>query len=234
MKKHSKRYNELLKLYDKSKEYTIKDAIEIVKKLATAKFNETIDASIILGINPKKAEENVRETVVLTAGTGREVRVLVFAQGDKEKEAQAGGADYVGLNDYIEKIQQGWFEFDAIVATPDVMKVVSKLGKILGPKGLMPNPKLGTVTFEVAEAIKKLKSGQIEFKVDKYGVIKTYFGKASFSKEDLEKNLIALLKAVINAKPTTIASKFQYIKEVSISSTMSPGIKLQMSEVWSL
>jgi large subunit ribosomal protein L1 len=235
MKKHSKRYNDLIKLYDNDKSYSISEAVELVKKFATAKFNESVDANIVLGVNPKKAEENVRSTVTLPNGTGKEVRVLVFAQGEKEQEAIDAGADYVGLNDYIEKIQnEGWTDFEAIVATPDVMKFVGRLGKVLGPKGLMPNPKTGTVTFDIKDAVEKLKAGRIEFRVDKFGVMKMSIGKANFQPEEIKANLIALLKAIIAVKPISISSIRLYMKKVYISSSMSPGIKIDINEVISL
>lgn len=234
MKKQSKRYKELTKFFDKNKFYSIDEAIKLVKNMATAKFNESIDTAIMLGINPKKAEESIRGTVLLPAGTGKTVKVLVFAQGDKEKEALDAGAEYVGLNDLIEKISGGWIDFDVVIATPDVMKSVSKLGKILGPKGLMPNPKIGTVTFDVADAIKKVKGGQIEFKADKYGVMKLSFGKANFSVEALKENFLALLRAILAAKPTTISSRYQYLKSICINSTMSPSVKIDLNEVWNL
>lgn len=235
MKKHSKRYNDLVKLYDDQKNYSISEAVELVQKFATAKFNESIDATLVLGVNPKKAEENVRSTVSLPHGTGKKIRVLVFAQGEKEQEALDAGADYVGLNDLIDKIQnEGWTDFEAVVATPDVMKFVGKLGKVLGPKGLMPNPKIGTVTFDVKDAVSKLKAGRIEFKVDKFGVMKLSFGKANFKTEALKENFIALLKAVLSVKPTIISSTRQYMKKVFISSSMSPGVKVDINEVVSL
>lgn len=235
MKKHSKRYEDLVKLFDKQKSYSISEAVELAQKFANAKFNESIDANLVLGVNPKKAEENVRSTVTLPHGTGKKVRVLVFAQGEKEQEALEAGADYAGLNDYIDKIQkEGWTEFEAVVATPDVMKFVGKLGKILGPKGLMPNPKIGTVTFDVKDAVDKLKAGRVEFKVDKFGVMKLSVGKANFKQEAIQENFIALLKAVLSVKPTVISSVRQYLKKVYIGSTMSPGIRVDINEVVSL
>lgn len=207
----------------------LKTAISVVKSVASAKFNETMEIAVRLGVDPRKAEQLVRGTVVLPHGTGKSVRVLVFAKGEKEKEASDAGADYVGSDDLIEKIQQGWLDFDRAIATPDVMSQVGKLGKVLGPRGLMPNPKTGTVTFEVARAVRDFKAGKIEYRVDKAGIIHAPFGKASFSEDQLTENATVLLEAVIRAKPPT--SKGKYVKGIAISSTMGPSVQIDLASV---
>ncbi|GAQ94863.1 large subunit ribosomal protein L1 [Thermodesulfovibrio aggregans] len=214
---------------DLTKEYTLEEAIDILKENSFAKFDETVEMAINLGVDPRKSDQVVRSTVVLPHGTGKQVRVLVFAKGEKEKEAEQAGADYVGAEDLIEKIQQGWLEFDRAIATPDMMGQVGKLGKILGPRGLMPNPKLGTVTFDIAKAVKEAKAGKIEYRTDKGGVVHVPIGKLSFDKEKLIENAIAVLKSVIKAKPPT--SKGKYIKKVVLSSTMGPGLKIDISKL---
>jgi large subunit ribosomal protein L1 len=214
---------------DLTKEYSIEEAVSLVKESAFAKFDETVDISINLGVDPRKSDQMVRGTVVLPYGTGKPVRVLVFAKGEKEREATEVGADYVGAEDMVEKIQKGWLEFDKAVATPDVMGLVGKLGKVLGPKGLMPNPKLGTVTFDIAKAVKEIKAGKVEYKAEKAGIVHVPIGKASFDKEKLLENAAAILKAVIRAKPST--SKGRYIKKITISSTMGPGIKIDTAKL---
>lgn len=214
---------------DFQKEYTFDEAIDILKENSFAKFDETVEMSINLGIDPRKSDQVVRNTVVLPHGTGKEVKVLVFAKGEKEKEAIQAGADYIGAEDLIEKIQQGWLEFDRAIATPDMMGQVGKLGKILGPRGLMPNPKLGTVTFDIGKAVKEAKAGKIEYRNDKGGVVHVPIGKLSFDRQNLVENAMAVLKSVIKAKPPT--SKGRYIKKVSISSTMGPGLKIDISKL---
>ncbi|MDW7999321.1 MAG: 50S ribosomal protein L1 [Thermodesulfovibrio sp.] len=214
---------------DLQKEYTFEEAIDILKENSFVKFDETVEMSLNLGIDPRKSDQVVRSTVVLPNGTGKEVKVLVFAKGEKEKEAREAGADYVGAEDLIEKIQQGWLEFDRAIATPDMMGQVGKLGKILGPRGLMPNPKLGTVTFDIGKAVKEAKAGKIEYRNDKGGVVHVPIGKLSFEREKLVENAIAVLKSVIKAKPPT--SKGKYIKKVSMSSTMGPGLKIDISKL---
>jgi large subunit ribosomal protein L1 len=204
-------------------------AIEVAKANATAKFDETMDMAVRLGVDPKHADQMVRGTVVLPHGTGKTVRVLVFAKGEKEKEAQDAGADYVGAEDMVEKIQGGWLEFDRAIATPDVMGLVGRLGKVLGPRGLMPNPKTGTVTFEVGKAVREFKGGKIEFRVEKAGIIHVPFGKASFTPQQLTENATAVLEALLRAKPA--ASKGRYVQGVSISSTMGPGIRVDANAV---
>ncbi len=214
---------------DLQKEYTLEEAVDILKENSFAKFDETVELSLNLGIDPRKSDQVVRNTVVLPHGTGKEVKVLVFAKGEKEKEAREAGADYVGAEDLIEKIQQGWLEFDRTIATPDMMGQVGKLGKILGPRGLMPNPKLGTVTFDVGKAVKESKAGKIEYRNDKGGVVHVPIGKLSFDREKLVENAVAVLKSVVRAKPPT--SKGKYIKKVVMSSTMGPGLKIDISKL---
>ncbi len=210
----------------------IRAAISVLKSMAPAKFNETMEMAVRLGVDPRKADQLVRGTVVLPHGTGQSVRVLVFAKGEKEKEAREAGADYVGCEDLIEKIQQGWLEFDRAIATPDVMAQVGKLGKILGPRGLMPNPKTGTVSFDIARAVKEFKGGKIEYRVDKAGIVHAPFGKASFSEDQLTENATVLLETVIRAKPPT--SKGKYVKSVAVSATMSPSVRIDLGTVGAL
>ncbi len=220
----SKKYKQAIEMYDTTKAYQLDEALDILMKLPKAKFDETVEVAVNLGVDPRHSDQMVRGSVTLPHGTGKPVRVLVFAKGEKEKEALEAGADYVGAEDLVEKIQQGWLEFDKAVATPDIMGLVGKLGKILGPRGLMPNPKVGTVTFDVAKAVKELKAGKIEFKVDKAGIVHAPIGKVSFGKEKLKENFIALLDMIIKLKPAS--SKGIYLKKCAISSTMGPGIKL--------
>lgn len=214
---------------DLTKEYALEEAIALLKESTFTKFDETVDMAINLGVDAKKSDQMVRGTVVLPYGTGKPVRVLVFAKGEKEKEAREAGADYVGAEDMVEKIQQGWLEFDKAVATPDLMGLVGKLGKVLGPRGLMPNPKLGTVTFDIAKAVKEIKAGKVEYKVEKAGIVHVPVGKISFEKEKLVENTMAILKSVSRAKPA--ASKGRYIKKITMSSTMGPGIKIDVSRL---
>jgi large subunit ribosomal protein L1 len=201
----------------------------VVKDTAYAKFDETVDVAVKLGVDPRHADQMVRGAVVLPNGLGKNVRVLVFAKGEKEKEALDAGADYVGADDLVTKIQEGWFEFDTAIATPDMMGVVGKIGKLLGPRGLMPNPKVGTVTFEVGRAVKESKAGKVEFRVEKAGIVHAPIGKVSFDAEKLQGNLVALVEALVKAKPS--AAKGTYIKKISLSSTMGPGINLDISDV---
>jgi len=214
---------------DLLKEYSLEEAIDILKENSYTKFDETVEMAINLGVDPRKSDQVVRGSVVLPNGTGKKVRVLVFAKGEKEKEARDAGADYVGAEDLVEKIQQGWLEFDRAIATPDMMSQVGKLGKILGPRGLMPNPKLGTVTFDIARAVKEAKAGKIEYRTDKAGVVHVPLGKVSFERDKIVENAIAVLKSVIKAKPPT--SKGKYIKKVALSSTMGPGLKIDISKL---
>ncbi|OKO94188.1 LSU ribosomal protein L1p (L10Ae) [Geobacillus proteiniphilus] len=229
MPKRGKKYLEALKLVDRSKAYPIAEAIELVKKTNIAKFDATVEVAFRLGVDPKKADQQIRGAVVLPHGTGKVARVLVFAKGEKAKEAEAAGADYVGDTEYINKIQQGWFDFDVVVATPDMMGEVGKLGRILGPKGLMPNPKTGTVTFDVAKAVQEIKAGKVEYRVDKAGNIHVPIGKVSFDNEKLAENFTAVYEAILKAKPA--AAKGTYVKNVTITSTMGPGIKVDPSTV---
>jgi len=220
-----KKYQESAKLIDKTKLYEPKEALELVQKTAKAKFDETIEVHVKLGVDSRHAEQQVRGAVVLPHGTGKKVRVLVFAKGEKAKDAENAGADYVGAEELVAKIQnENWFDFDVVVATPDMMGVVGRLGKILGPKGLMPNPKAGTVTMDVAKAIADIKAGKIEYRLDKTNIIHCPIGKASFGTEKLYDNFHTLMDAIIKAKPA--AAKGQYLKSVVITSTMGPGIKL--------
>ena len=218
MAKKGKKYSEALKLVDRSKSYDSKEAIELVKKASTAKFDETVEAAFRLGVDPKKADQQIRGAMVLPHGTGKTQRVLVFAKGDKAKEAEAAGADYVGDQEYISKINEGWFDFDVIVATPDMMAEVGKLGRVLGPKGLMPNPKTGTVTFEVEKAVQEIKAGKVEYRVDKAGNIHVPIGKVSFEDNQLVENFAAITETLVKAKPQ--ASKGKYMRNAAISSTM--------------
>jgi large subunit ribosomal protein L1 len=209
--------------------YSLEDAITLVKESSYAKFDETIDLAVNLGIDPRKSEQMVRSTVVLPHGTGKKVRVLVFAKGEKEKEATDAGADFVGAENLIEKIQKGWLDFDKTIATPDIMGLVGKLGKILGPRGLMPNPKLGTVTFDIARAVKEIKSGKVEYKAEKAGIVHVPIGKVSFDTQKLLNNTKAVIESIIKAKPAT--SKGKYLKRLSISSTMGPGITIDIASL---
>ncbi|EKN62707.1 LSU ribosomal protein L1P [Schinkia azotoformans MEV2011] len=227
MAKKGKRYQELTKLVDRSKAYPVQEAIELVKKTATAKFDESVEVAFRLGVDPKKADQQIRGAVVLPHGTGKTQRVLVFAKGEKVKEAEAAGADYVGDAEFITKIQQGWFEFDVVVATPDMMGEVGKLGRVLGPKGLMPNPKTGTVTFDVTKAVNDIKAGKVEYRVDKAGNIHVPIGKVSFEDDKLSGNLATIVETIQKAKPA--AAKGTYMKNVAIASTMGPGIKVDVS-----
>ena len=223
--KHGKKYQEAAKLVDRTMQYDTAEAIALVKKTATAKFDETVEVHIRTGCDGRHAEQQIRGAVVLPNGTGRTVRVLVFAKGDKVNEAEAAGADHVGGEELIPKIQnEGWLDFDVVVATPDMMGVVGRLGKVLGPRGLMPNPKAGTVTPDVAKAVQEAKAGKIEYRLDKANIIHCPIGKASFGSEKLEQNLDALMTAVVKAKPA--AAKGTYIKSCTVSSTMGPGVKV--------
>ncbi len=224
-----KKYNAAIAKVDISKAYSLEDAVKLVPETATAKFDETVDLAVRLGVDTKQSDQMVRGAVVLPNGTGKKIRVLVFAKGEKEKEAKDAGADFIGGEDLIEKVSKGWLDFDTIIAIPDMMGAVGKLGKILGPKGLMPNPKLGTVTFDVARAVKDAKAGKVEFKVDKGGNIHVQAGKVSFGAQKLKENLSVLLESIIKAKPS--ASKGIYLRNITISATMGPGIKIDAAGV---
>ena len=219
-----KKYLESRNKVDRNKRYELEEGIKLVMETAHAKFDEGVDLAVRLGVDPKKADQMVRGTVVLPHGIGKRVRVLVFAKGPKEKEALDAGADFVGAEDLTEKISQGWLDFDKAIATPDMMGTVSKLGKILGPRGLMPNPKVGTVTFDVAKAVKEIKAGKVEFKVEKAGIVHVPAGKVSFGFDRLRDNIKALLEVILRAKPPT--SKGIYLRSVTLSSTMGPGVKV--------
>jgi large subunit ribosomal protein L1 len=225
----AKKYLESIKLIDKDAVYDPAEALDLVKKTAKAKFDETVEVAVRLGVDPKKADQQVRGAVVLPHGTGKVARVLVFAKGEKAKEAEAAGADYVGDEDLINKINQGWFDFDVVVATPDMMASVGKLGRVLGPKGLMPNPKTGTVTFDVKKAVEEIKAGKIEYRVDKAGNVHAPIGKVSFDTQKLLENFRTLIDALIKAKPA--AAKGQYVRNVTLSSTMGPGVKVNLQKL---
>lgn len=223
--KRGKKYTEAAKLVDRMTQYDVAEAVGLVKKTAVAKFDETVEVHIRLGVDGRHAEQQVRGAVVLPHGTGKTVRVLVFAKGDKVAEAEAAGADYVGGEELIPKIQnEGWFEFDVVVATPDMMGVVGRLGRVLGPKGLMPNPKAGTVTMDVTKAVNDIKAGKIEYRLDRANIIHCPVGKVSFTEEQLTENFMTLMDAIIKAKPAS--AKGTYLKSVALSSTMGPGIKV--------
>ncbi len=229
MSNTSKKHTTAMEKIDRSKVYPLSTAVEVVKDSSYAKFDETVDIAVKLGVDPRHADQMVRGAVVLPNGLGKSVRVLVFAKGEKEKEALEAGADYVGGDDLVAKIQDGWFDFDTAIATPDMMGVVGKIGKLLGPRGLMPNPKVGTVTFEVGRAVKESKAGKVEFRVEKAGIVHVPIGKVSFEADMLKGNLVAIVEALLKAKPS--AAKGTYIKKISMSSTMGPGINLDISDV---
>ena len=227
--KRGKKYNNSLKKFEAVKEYTLTEAVEMVKQAAFAKFDETMELSMKTGLDPKKSDQNLRGTVLLPHGTGKKVRVLVFAKGEKETEAKDAGADYFGSEDLIKKVSEGWTDFDVAIATPDMMSQVGKLGKILGVRGLMPNPKTGTVTFDVAKAVKDSKAGKIEYRLDKQGNLHLPVGKKSFDSEKLVSNARAVINEVMRAKPSS--AKGTYIKSLSVSATMSPGVKIALTEL---
>jgi large subunit ribosomal protein L1 len=229
MARRSKRIREIASLVDPDKQYTLDDAVAILQKCPSVKFDQTVDISIKLGVDPKKSDQHVRGTVSLPNGTGKSLRVLVFAAGDKIKEAFNAGAEYAGSDELFEKVKNGWTDFDVVIATPDMMREVGKLGKVLGPRGLMPTPKGGTVTTDVATAINEIKKGKIEFKLDRHGVCNNGVGKLSFTKDALLENIRALLTAIGRAKPA--AAKGQYIVSLAISSTMGPGLKIDPREI---
>lgn len=224
-----KRYAEAAKAVEPDQLYEPAEAVRRLKQMPTAKFDETVDCAIRLGIDPKQADQQVRGTVGLPAGTGKSVRVLVFAKGDKIKEAEAAGADFVGAEDLVEKIQGGWTDFDVAVATPDVMSAVGRLGRVLGPRGLMPNPKAGTVTFDLAKAVKEIKAGKIEYRTDKFGIIHAGIGKASFAEAQLLENFTTLMDAILRAKPAS--AKGQFLKSVTLSTTMGPAVKVDPAKI---
>ena len=224
-----KKLNTAQEKIETGKEYVLEDAIKLVKESSYTKFDESVDLTVNLGVDPRKSEQMVRGTVVLPHGIGKKVRVLVFAKGEKEKEALDAGADYVGAEDLVDKITKGWLDFDKSVATPDIMGTVGKLGKILGPRGLMPNPKLGTVTFDVAKTVKEIKAGKVEYKTEKAGIVHVPVGKVSFDAEKLIDNAKTIINSIIKAKPAT--SKGRYLKKISVSSTMGPGIAIDIASL---
>jgi len=232
MSKRSKRYKEMVEEFDKEKLYNPKDALGKVKELASANFDESVELAANLGVNPKHADQNIRGTVVLPNGTGQEIKVIVFAKGEKVKEAEEAGADVVGGEELAEKIEDGWLDFDLAVATPDMMSVVGKLGRILGPKGLMPNPKAGTVTFDLEKSIKEFKAGKLEYRVDKNGVLHLPIGKVSFNTEDLIENFKKIMDTILRERPA--AAKGKYLRSVTVSSTMGPGVKIDTSDVMNM
>jgi large subunit ribosomal protein L1 len=226
---HGKKYTQSATLVQAMKEYTVPEAADLVKKMATAKFDESVDMSIRLGVDPRHAEQQVRGAVVLPHGTGKTVRILVFARGDRDRDARAAGADYVGAEDYVTKVQEGWTDVDVIIATPDMMALVGRLGRVLGPRGLMPNPKLGTVTEDVTRAVREAKAGKIEYRVDKAGNVHAPVGKVSFSKENLAENMTVLIQELLRAKPSS--SKGRYILSAFVSSTMGPSVRVDTNSV---
>ncbi|MES2503326.1 MAG: 50S ribosomal protein L1 [Myxococcota bacterium] len=229
MSKHGKKFIQASKKVEPQKRYAVSEACALVKECKTAKFDESVDVAMNLGVDPKHADQNIRGAVALPHGTGKTVRIAVFAKGPKAKEAEDAGADVVGAEDLATRIEGGFMDFDKVIASPDMMAVVGKLGKVLGPRGLMPNPKVGTVTMDVAKAVKEIKAGKIEFKVDKTGTLHAPLGRVSFSVEDLQNNLKTLFAAVLRAKPATV--KGQYVRKVTLSSTMGPGVKLDVSQM---
>jgi len=230
MPKRGKKYQDSIKLIDKSNLYDVNEALDLVTKTAKANFDETVELAVRLGVDPRHADQQVRGTVVLPNGTGKEVKVLVLAKGEKIKEAEAAGADYAGGEEYVEKIQnENWFDFDVLIATPDMMGVVGKIGRVLGPKGLMPNPKSGTVTFDIEQAVKETKAGKVEYRVDKAAIINVPIGKVSFGVDKLAENFKVIADAIIKAKPA--AAKGRYLKSVTVSSTMGPGVKVNGSKL---
>src|SRR5689334_12685096 len=224
MKKHGKKYRGAIEKIEEGRKYSLDDAVKKLKEIAFAKFDETVELTVWLGVDPRKADQLVRGTIVLPHGLGKTVRVLVIAQGEKVREAEEAGADMTGGEDVVNRIKGGWLDFDAVIATPDMMRLVGQLGKVLGPRGLMPNPKTGTVTFDVANAVRETKAGKVEYRVDKTGVIHVGIGKVSFPPDSLRENAQTLLDAVVKAKPST--AKGKYVKKVNLASTMSPGVLL--------
>jgi large subunit ribosomal protein L1 len=225
-----KKYKEIAALVDRSMQYGLEEAIALARKTAKAKFDETVDLAVRLGVDPKQADQMVRGTVVLPHGTGKKVKILVFAKGEKDKEARDAGADYVGAEDLADKIQkEGWTDFDTVVATPDIMGLVGRLGKILGPRGLMPNPKTGTVTFDVVKAIKDIRAGKVDYRVEKAGIVHVPVGKASFDENKLTENARAVLESILKAKPAS--SKGKYLRGASVSTTMGPGVRIDTAQV---
>jgi large subunit ribosomal protein L1 len=230
MPARGKKYKESIQLVDRQKRYdNVQEVMELVKKMTTTKFDASVDVAVRLGVDPRHADQMVRGAVVLPHGTGKSVRVVVFAQGEKEKEAREAGADFVGADDLVQKIQDGWLDFDKVIATPDMMGKVGRLGRVLGPRGLMPNPKVGTVTTDVARAVKETKAGRVEFRVERAGIIHAPIGRASFDADKLADNFNALMEVLVRLRPATL--KGSYIKSIAVSSTMSPGVKVDTAVV---
>jgi large subunit ribosomal protein L1 len=229
MRENGKKYRAALAKVDRSQRYLLEEGLRLARDTAHAKFDETVEMAIRLGVDPRQADQNVRGTVSLPHGMGKAVRVLAFAKGEKEKEAQEAGADFVGSDELIKKISEGWLDFDKAVATPDMMGAVGRIGKVLGPRGLMPNPKTGTVTVEIGKAVKEIKAGKLEFRVDKAGIVHVPIGKASFAPEQLIDNARAVLSAVLRAKPAS--AKGNYVRGVTVSTTMGPGVKVDLSQI---
>ncbi len=232
MSKRSRTYQEQMERVDRENEYHSEEAFELVKEISSASFDETVDLAVNLGVNPKHADQNIRGTVVLPNGTGQEMKVVVIAKGEKVKEAEEAGADVVGGEDIVDRIEDGWMDFDTVIATPDMMSVVGKLGPILGPQGLMPNPKAGTVTFELEKAVEEFKAGKLEYRVDKNGIIHLPLGRVSFSTEELMENFLEIMDILIRERPA--AAKGKYIHSITVSSTMGPGVKIDPQNVMSL
>lgn len=228
MAKRGKKYEDAIKLVDRKQQYSAEEALELVKKTSTASFDETVEIALRLGVDPRKNDQQIRGAVVLPHGTGKTKRVLVFAKGEKAQEAEAAGADFVGEEDLVAKVQEGWLDFDVVVATPDMMAQVGRLGKILGPKGMMPNPKTGTVTMDIKKAVEEIKAGKVEYRLDKAGNIHAPLGKVSFETSQLVENFNTIVDAVLKAKPA--AAKGKFMKNVTVSSTMGPGIKVDVSQ----
>jgi large subunit ribosomal protein L1 len=223
--KHGRRYLVMMNQVDREHEYPLAEGVQLLKKIASAKFDESVELSVNLGVEPKYADQMVRGTVILPHGTGKKVRVMVFAQGDKVKEALDAGADYAGLEEYIQKIQDGWIDFDVVIATPDVMRHIGKLGRVLGPHGLMPNPKTGTVTQDITQAVEDSKSGKISFRVDRYGIIHVAVGKISFEEDKLIENVRTMVSTLVKLRPQ--GAKGQYLQKITLTSTQGPGIKIE-------
>jgi large subunit ribosomal protein L1 len=224
MPKIAKKRAKVNEMFDRAKKYTVEEAVGLVKQCKYASFDETVDIAVRLGVNPKHADQMVRGALVLPHGTGQSVRVLVFAKGDKEREAREAGADFAGSDDMVAKVAEGWLDFDRVIATPDMMGAVGKLGRVLGPRGLMPNPKVGTVTFDIGNAVREAKGGKIEYRVEKAGIVHARIGKSSFTEQALAENASALIAALVRAKPST--AKGTYLRSITVSSTMGPGVKV--------
>jgi large subunit ribosomal protein L1 len=227
--KRSKRYKQALQMVDRFKHYELLEALELMRKMPPAKFNETIEIHFNLGVDPRKADQQIRNSVVLPHGTGKDVRILVFAEGDKADEAKSAGADFVGVDDLVEKISGGWFDFDVVIATPNLMGKIGKLGRVLGPRNLMPNPKVGTVTMEVGKAVAEAKAGKVAYRVDKFGNLHIPTGKASFENDKLRENILTVVSAILKDRPATV--KGNYIRSITLTTTMNPSVKLSVNSI---